>query len=48
MAAKDLLITELRRRGNVEDATMSNFELSRYKLTQEYVDAIEKESNETT
>lgn len=46
MAAKDLLITELRRRGNVEDATMSNFELSRYKLTQEYVDAIEKESNE--
>ncbi len=46
MAAKDLLITELRRRGNVEEATMSNFELSRYKLTQEYVDAIEKESNE--
>lgn len=46
MAAKDLLITYPQRRGSVEDASMSNFDLSRYKLTQEYVDLIEKESNE--
>ncbi len=45
-AAKDLLITYPHRRGNVDDATMSAFNLSKYKLTQEYVEMIEEENRE--
>lgn len=44
MAAKDLLIIEPRRRGNVEDEEYE-FNLSKYKLTDAYVNAIEDEAN---
>ena len=45
MAAKDLLIVEPRRRGRAEEADSQYFDLSKYKLTDSYIKAIEEESN---
>ncbi|MBR5599041.1 MAG: hypothetical protein IKW39_03275, partial [Alphaproteobacteria bacterium] len=45
MAAKDLLTIEPSRRGKAEDASYDKFDLTKYKLTDSYVKAIEEDSN---
>ena len=45
LAAKDLLIIEPRRRISADNVDAEAFDLSKYKLTQGYLEAIEDESN---